>query len=386
MGAPARWFKALISNQKSKASHGEQDDIKCSVNGKSKRWLPWKLGSSKLRKEIPEAIALNPFETCAIEAFGVVGSACEHHHDSFPAFEAAKRQWAVVRIQSCFRRFLAKRAFRALRALVRIQAIVRGRLVRRRAAITMSCMKALVKVQALVRARCVRMSGQGQAVKQRIHQRRLLQFEMCEKQGWCDCHGTLEDIQTRLQHKQQAAMKRERAMAYAFFHQKPKFKTSKQQQHLDNTTNMIHESIPSWWWLEKEAMMGKNEMKLRIMPQITISYSGPLFSSASKLQKPYEDMQNRKGEEEQMGCKSARWRSSTSRPGYMEATISMRAKCRRSMSDPKLHLLSLEDEGWLHFLCDTPPPPPPPPSSSSSSGLHTHNLLLHCSLSTSSQL
>lgn len=54
---------------------------------------------------------------------------------------------------------------------MRLQALVRGRLVRKQAAVTLRCMQALVRVQARVRARRVRMSIEGQAVQNMLNER-----------------------------------------------------------------------------------------------------------------------------------------------------------------------------------------------------------------------
>lgn len=58
----------------------------------------------------------------------------------------------------------ARRALRALKAVVRIQAIFRGRQVRKQAAVTLRCMQALVRVQARVRAQGSRMSSESQGL------------------------------------------------------------------------------------------------------------------------------------------------------------------------------------------------------------------------------
>ncbi|CAN6353991.1 unnamed protein product [Urochloa humidicola] len=82
------------------------------------------------------------------------------------ATAAGGRAAAAVRIQTAFRGFLAKKALRALKALVKLQALVRGYLVRRQAAATLHSMQALVRAQATARAR---RAGAGVPVLPHLH-------------------------------------------------------------------------------------------------------------------------------------------------------------------------------------------------------------------------
>ncbi|KAL8124487.1 protein IQ-DOMAIN 31-like [Apium graveolens] len=83
---------------------------------------------------------------------------------SADADELNRQHQAATKAQAAFRGYLARRAFWALKGIIRLQALVRGHLVRRQAVATLQCMHSIVKFQALVRGRIVRISDVGREV------------------------------------------------------------------------------------------------------------------------------------------------------------------------------------------------------------------------------
>ncbi|KAH9322149.1 hypothetical protein KI387_016788, partial [Taxus chinensis] len=149
----------------------------------------------------------------------VVGVSRAHYYPN-------KDGWAATRIQTAFRAYLARRALRALKGLVRLQALVRGYNVRKQTNATLRCMQALVRVQARVRHRRLLLAQDYEPLsfqrppQEAIDRKSLSQCrERDRDRDWDDRVHTVEEIRAQTQSKQEAAAKRERALAYAFSHQ-----------------------------------------------------------------------------------------------------------------------------------------------------------------------
>ncbi|KAF8027606.1 hypothetical protein BT93_E0499 [Corymbia citriodora subsp. variegata] len=187
MGKATRWLKAMLGMRKEKFVL----DSACSVSSdkkETKRWSFSKSGRDSdavskyrasssisdagwLKSYVAEATkgqneqaiavaaataAAANAAVAAAEAAAAVVKLTSHGRGTMPG--SGRRRWAAVKIQTAFRGFLARKALRALKGLVKLQAFVRGYLVRKRATAALRSMQAIVRAQATVRSHQARHS------------------------------------------------------------------------------------------------------------------------------------------------------------------------------------------------------------------------------------
>ncbi|CAM0873224.1 unnamed protein product [Alopecurus aequalis] len=162
--------------------------------------------------------------------------------------------YAAVAIQSAYRGYLARRALRALKGLVRLQALIRGQAVRRQTAATLRGLESLVKIQARQRARASAEQHQAQAddgMDALLRRGRELYAAALHQQqnnsrGWDGSTLSKEEMGAMMRSREEAAMKRVRALQYASL-QNEKIGIRRQPMSRDDMETLNQR----WSWLEE---------------------------------------------------------------------------------------------------------------------------------------
>ncbi|KAI5325433.1 PREDICTED: IQ-DOMAIN 1 [Prunus dulcis] len=190
----------------------------------------------------------------------------------------SREEVAAIKIQTAFRGYLARRALRALRGLVRLKLLIEGSVVKRQATNTLRCMQTLSRVQSQIRSRRIRMLEENQALQRQLllkHAKELETLRLGDE--WDDSIQSKEQVEANLLSKHEAAMRRERALAYAFSHQKNGKNSTKSVNPM-----FMDPSNPTWGWSWLERWMAARPWESRVIMDKEMQDDHASVKSASR--------------------------------------------------------------------------------------------------------
>ncbi|XP_021804175.1 protein IQ-DOMAIN 14 [Prunus avium] len=274
--------------------------------------------------------------------------------------ERQAQESAAVKIQTAFRGYLAKKALRALKGIVKLQAIIRGRAVRRQAMTTLKCLQSIINIQSHACAR------RFQTIEDAYHcdehnqfqnlRDKIIRMDSNSQRRWDGSLISKEDAEALFLSKKEAMLKRERIREYSYTHRKSaesernkvkgrwrywldqwvdtQLSKSKELEDLDTVLDLNAK--------RKEEFGGK-QLRLRNFQRQNIQIEGMDSPVFVPRRSSYHRKQCSLGDENS-------FTTSPVVPTYMAATKSAKAKAR-SLSSPKLRAGSLDTYSESYSPC-----------------------------------
>ncbi|KAG2396710.1 Protein IQ-DOMAIN 1 [Vigna angularis] len=202
--SPKKWFKRIVKLNKRKEDKLEQAKV---------QFIPEKLDESSEEKQ-DETLE----ESNSIPNEGLVVL-----EKTVPS--RLMEDIAATRIQNAFRAFLARRTLHQLRdtALNYIapsKVELKLEAAKEQAVTALNYIHTWSRIQEQIKARRVYMLTEARIKQKKLENQLKLAAKIHQLQvGWCGGSDTMEEILLRIHQREEAAVKRERAMAYAFSHQ-----------------------------------------------------------------------------------------------------------------------------------------------------------------------
>ncbi|CAJ1939222.1 unnamed protein product, partial [Sphenostylis stenocarpa] len=184
---------------------------------------------------------------------------------------------AATRIQTAFRAYKARKYLRRLRGFTKLKILTQGCSVQKQASTTITHLHSWSKIQAEIRARRICMVTEDRIKRKKLHSQLKLEAKIHDLEvEWCGGSETMEEILARLHLREEAAVKRERSMAYAFSHQW----RANSSQGLGN----YEPGKASWSWSWKDRWIAARPWESRV-PSATISPRKDQTMMSSKVKK-----------------------------------------------------------------------------------------------------
>ncbi|CAI9087331.1 OLC1v1021380C2 [Oldenlandia corymbosa var. corymbosa] len=187
---------------------------------------------------------------------------------------------AATRIQTAFRAFLARKSFRNLKGILRLQALVQSQSVKKQASLTLTYLHSWSKMQAQIKDRRVCMVTEGRLRQKKIESQLKLQAKLHDLEvEWSGGSETFEEVLARIHQREEAAVKRERALAYAFTHQW----RANSNSNFGVGSNELGKTNWGWSWMDR--WIAARPWESRVMLANQSSPKKSLSKQASKTGK-----------------------------------------------------------------------------------------------------
>lgn len=217
------WFKTIISSKKVKGNNTKQ--VKGFSAPKKSNGFKWRYCSGKKINNVASGVPSGKP--------GISGMPME--------------DIAAIRIQTAFRAYAARKTLRRLKGVIRMQIITQGHPVRKQASITLNYLHSWCRIQSQIRARRLCMVTEGQIRQKKLENQLKLEAKLHDLEvEWSGGPETMEETLARIHQREEASVKRERAMSYAFSHQ---WRANSNQQGL--STYVLGKANWGWSWTER---------------------------------------------------------------------------------------------------------------------------------------
>ncbi|VVA97680.1 unnamed protein product [Arabis nemorensis] len=184
--------------------------------------------------------------------------------ESSSASTTLTQEIAVIRIQKAFRAHKARKRLSSLKCAKRFNSLIQSHTVRNQTSTALNVMHSWCDIQSQIRARRLYMVTQGRLHHKRLENRLKLEIKLQEVEvEWCGGSETMEEILARIQQREEATVKRERALAYAFSHQ---WRANATQYLGQASFNLDKEN---WGWSWKERWISARPWEIRAQCQVT---------------------------------------------------------------------------------------------------------------------
>ncbi|KAL4586303.1 hypothetical protein LXL04_010939 [Taraxacum kok-saghyz] len=307
----------------------------CQNRGKEKKKI-WVFRRHKLKRLTSQSAPLERPKSEEEIVNPVTQQVDEHKQVSDGNIQSNEREIdAAIKIQTAFRGLLARKALRALKGLVRLQAIIRGHLVRRQAVTTLKRLQSVVNIHSQACAKRIQVLDYTSHNNYQEYRGKDIKIDVNSQKRWDDSILTREEEYAMLYSKREAAMKRERIKEYAFNHRmsseseqsKVNGKWRYWLEHWVDTQLAKREDLQN---IAKKEEFETQKVKLRNLKVTDVPNYIPRTTHHRK--------QRSIGDEYSLSMVGS---GSPVCPTYMAATESAKAKSR-SLSSPRLRPIGLD--------------------------------------------